>query len=298
MSSLEECMEEMEKLNIDESKEQENTQINYKQLTEEERNTLRSQVIYDPTYRWFMIYRITNTTNNKVYVGQAISHLKTLKKEGNCKYIPYGAEGRWKAHYREANSNKKHQCTYLNNAIRQDGVDAFTVELLAECNKEQIDEYEIKYIQEHNSMFPNGYNIMRGGRKIEGYVERGNVPRKTVSDQEKLNQSERTRLHNRKLKMQASIEFFKDKILLSIENYLKEGKDYDGYTCYMLVFQKAIKNKTTKINEFRVVFGGQYITKEDSKKLCVEFYNELTENLAKRLDAGNSLESENTTTIE
>jgi hypothetical protein len=297
MSSIEECEADISNLSLDETKEEESSSLIYKKLSEEEKNNFREQTLYDPTYRWFVIYIITNQTNNKVYVGQAISHLKIKTKKGH-KYIPYGAEGRLNAHFRETTSNKKHQCTYLNNAIRQHGKESFTVEVLVECNKEEVDDYEIQFIKEHNSMFPEGYNIMRGGRKIEGYVEKGNVPRKCVSDEEKLNQSERTRQHNRKLKMDMCIQFFQDKPLLTIENYLKQGKDYDGFECFMLVIQKGCKTKQQTIKEFRVVFGGRHLILEESYKLCVQFYNELQENLAKHLVAGNSLESENTTTKE
>jgi hypothetical protein len=72
------------------------------------------------------IYRITNTQTNKIYIGQTLSHRKNRGK-----YRPFGYMGRFYDHSSEALCNtKKKQCTYLNNAIRMYGKDAFHCELL------------------------------------------------------------------------------------------------------------------------------------------------------------------------
>lgn len=240
--------------------------------------------IPSPDLRWFVIYVITNNVNNKQYVGQAISHLKVKNK-----YVPYGAEGRLKAHFREANSKKKHQCAYLNNAIREYGTENFTVHTIFNCSKKKIDELEIQSIQEYNSMYPNGYNIMRGGRKIEGYIEKDvSIPRKSPSLEHRLEMSERTRAFMRNKKMNQCIDHFRTIKLEQMKFYLKQGRDKDGYECYMLDFKRGNK-------PIRAIFGGQHITLEVSLTKCNEFYNELKQNLAKHLDAGKSLESENTT---
>lgn len=109
------------------------------------------------------IYVITNQTNGKQYVGQAVSHRKNHNK-----YIPFGYEGRFRDHISEAICNtKKKQCWYLNNAIRCDGASAFTVKLLEECSPDQMDALEQKYICELQTEFPNGYNLTKGGRTLE-----------------------------------------------------------------------------------------------------------------------------------
>lgn len=48
------------------------------------------------------IYKITNTTNGKLYIGQTRSH-----RLNHNKYRPFGYLGRFKDHIHEANSNKK-----------------------------------------------------------------------------------------------------------------------------------------------------------------------------------------------
>lgn len=242
--------------------------------------------IEEPELRWFTIYVITNNVDGKQYVGQAISHIKIKNK-----YKPYGPEGRLIAHFREANSNKEHQCTYLNNAIREHGEENFTVETIYKCSKKRVDELEIKAIQDYDSMFPNGYNIMRGGRKIEGYIEKDvSIPRKSPSLEHRLQMAERTRKLMTDKKMELCITYFIDNniTLKGFNAYIKKGKDYDSIECYMLQFNNDKR-------PLRAIFGGQHTTLDESLNRCKDFYDELKENLAKHLVAGNALESEDTT---
>ena len=48
------------------------------------------------------IYKITNISNGKIYIGQTRSHRLNHKK-----YRPFGYLGRFKDHISETNSNKK-----------------------------------------------------------------------------------------------------------------------------------------------------------------------------------------------
>lgn len=43
------------------------------------------------------------------------------------------------------------------------GFENFSFEILQECLKEELNELEMKYIKEHDSFWPNGYNLTRGG---------------------------------------------------------------------------------------------------------------------------------------
>ena len=115
---------------------------------------LKNKIIEDETLRWVELYKITNTINNKVYIGQAISHRKN-----NNKYTPKGMEGRYKEHIKESNIKQKYHCNALNNAFRTYGVENFTVEHLYNCKIEDANKLETYEIQKHNSLVPNGYNI-------------------------------------------------------------------------------------------------------------------------------------------
>lgn len=108
------------------------------------------------------VYVITNVLNNKVYVGQTVTHRLNRRK-----YRPFGSVGRFKDHISEALcNNKAKQCRYLNNAIRKHGKDAFKVEMVERCSKEALDNREIFYIQQFNSLYPSGYNLTKGGKTL------------------------------------------------------------------------------------------------------------------------------------
>lgn len=119
-----------------------------------------NEILEDNTNVVGHIYLITNTQNNKQYVGQTLSHRKNREK-----YRPFGYIGRFNDHMSEALCNsKKKQCTYLNNAIRSYGKDAFHVELLLVCPRQELDTQERKYIEDYATLYPNGYNLTHGGK--------------------------------------------------------------------------------------------------------------------------------------
>jgi hypothetical protein len=106
---------------------------------------------------------MTNTENGKVYVGQTVSHRKN-----HAKYRPFGHLGRFKDHISEAMCNtKKHQCKYLNSAIRLYGPEKFTVKLMEVCSTDELNEREAFHIQNSNSLYPTGYNLTTGGKTLK-----------------------------------------------------------------------------------------------------------------------------------
>lgn len=115
---------------------------------------LRNKIIEDPSLRWVEIYKITNTINNKQYIGQVVSHRKCFNK-----YYPKGIYGRFKEHMKESIPKQKYHCNALNNAVRTYGVSHFIVELLVCCSLENANEIEAEHIKIYNSLVPNGYNI-------------------------------------------------------------------------------------------------------------------------------------------
>jgi group I intron endonuclease len=116
------------------------------------------KILDNPTERYCEIYKITNIKNNKIYVGQCVSHILNHKR-----YRPYGHKKRFNTHVSEAFSQKKNQSYYLNNAIKKHGVENFMVEILEYCELNHSDEREFYYITNLNSLFPNGYNLKNGG---------------------------------------------------------------------------------------------------------------------------------------
>ena len=91
------------------------------------------------------IYKITNTVNNKVYIGQTS---KTI-------------EERFATHLRHA-ANKVNR--YLYDAMNHYGYENFIVEQLEACKKSLLDEREIYWINFYNANNPDyGYNMTIGG---------------------------------------------------------------------------------------------------------------------------------------
>lgn len=102
------------------------------------------------------IYLVRNIENSKCYVGQA-------KKYVSLNNFTWGTQGRWKSHIREALGDKKEHCLLLNQAIRKYGVDGFEVTKICDCLLTEMDDLERQYIQQYNSLAPNGYNVTTGG---------------------------------------------------------------------------------------------------------------------------------------
>lgn len=210
-----------------------------------------SNIILDnPTERYCEIYKITNLTTGKIYVGQAVSHILNHKR-----YRPYGHEGRFRCHISEAFSTKKNQSHYLNNSIRKYGVADFVVDLIECCDLSQADERETHYIKEFNSLFPNGYNLKNGGSVF------------THSEESKKRLSVGVLNYYKDKKY----ERFKDikQIDDDIEKYIKPLKrNNEQYGWYVF------------INRKKADFGGVHIPLDESKKGAIEFINNLRNHLA------------------
>lgn len=93
------------------------------------------------------IYKILNTVNNKIYIGQSISPHKRLK-----------------AHYADAIHPTKKKFL-LQKAMVKYGFDVFSLEIIEECNNStNADDREIYWIDKYDSRnTKNGYNIAAGG---------------------------------------------------------------------------------------------------------------------------------------
>lgn len=101
-----------------------------------------------------LIYKISNSVNNKVYVGQTIF---TLKK-------------RWKEHVGCVLTDCKYtkRRYHLQRAMLKYGIDKFKIELIEQCDDSILDEREIYWISKYNS-YKNGYNENTGGRNAVKY---------------------------------------------------------------------------------------------------------------------------------
>ena len=221
---------------------------------------LSKEIIDDPNIRYCEIYKITNLSTSKIYIGQTVSHILNHKR-----YRPYGIDGRFRCHISEAFSSKKNQSHYLNNAIRKYGVTDFTCELLEYCEIENANDREIYYIKKYNSLFPNGYNLKIGG----------NVFAHSEESKKRLSIGVINYFKDKKYERFKHIKHIDEDIEKYIRPLKRENKQYGWY-----VF----------INRVKADFGGVHIPLEESKKNAIEFIDNLKNQLAKHLVAGKSLE--------
>jgi hypothetical protein len=96
------------------------------------------------------IYKIENTVDNKVYIGQTIQDLET----------------RWRCH-RKKSSN----CRYLKSAIQKYGIDNFEFKLVCITFDNQLDDMEKEYIEQYDCLAPNGYNLRLGGNSENHHTD-------------------------------------------------------------------------------------------------------------------------------
>jgi group I intron endonuclease len=85
-----------------------------------------------------IIYKITCKPTGMSYVGQTINLKRRL----------------------QSHKSKTSVCTYIKNAIQKYGWDNFEVETLWEGNSNLLSDMEVKFIEEYNTMAPNGYNLI------------------------------------------------------------------------------------------------------------------------------------------
>jgi len=224
------------------------------------RLSLSKIIIDDPEQRYCEIYKITNLSSGKIYVGQAVSHILNHKR-----YRPYGHDGRFRCHISEAFSAKKNQSHYLNNAIRKYGVINFTCELLEYCEIKDANDREIHYIESLNTLFPNGYNLKNGGSVF------------THSEESKKRVSS------------GVINYFKDKKFERFRHIKHIDEDIEKYI-RPLYRDDILFGWYVYIDRVKADFGGVHIPLAESKKNAIEFVKSLKNQLAKHLDAGNPLE--------
>lgn len=94
------------------------------------------------------LYKITNKSNGKAYVGATITLLSK----------------RIHRHWHDA---KKGKSSLIAQAIREFGIEGFVVEVLAQTqNPDELVEMEMRAIREHHTLAPDGYNRTIGGEFV------------------------------------------------------------------------------------------------------------------------------------
>ena len=93
------------------------------------------------------IYKISNSINDKLYIGKTCTTLSN----------------RWSHHISDYTKYDWH----LYRAMRKYGIENFSIELVEECEDNKLNEQEQYWINYYNS-YNNGYNMTLGGEGASG----------------------------------------------------------------------------------------------------------------------------------
>lgn len=215
------------------------------------------------------IYCITSPSGKK-YIGQVVDYIKNGSKKG--------VNGRWKQHCRSASSkNLKSGCSLLNTAINKYGKDNFVISVLKSCPITELDKWEEHFIKEHNTMVPNGYNLIEGGKSNSRHSEQ-TCKKRSESLKQLLKDPEKRKIwsdakkgipQNKKKKR----KYEEDDILPKYIRRIR-GK----YSGYCVDSHPKCKNKK---------FTSKKFSMEENLKKAIEFLKTLNRTTAvQRLDVG------------
>ena len=202
-----------------------------------------------------IIYKITSPSG-KVYVGQTIRSLKIRMQHHKSKYS---------------------ECTLLKRAIDKYG-DEMKYEIIEDnIPQEQLDEREIYWIKELNSLAPNGYNCDTGGSayrtasqvtkdKISNNKRKSSIDKKGyIGDVVKCGNVFRPRIGNFYL----SIGAFHSKED-AIEILKEYTKDPENFSKAEGTYKKPIGNVCKRGNRWKLRYKqkhiGSYITREEAEE--------------------------------
>ena len=93
-----------------------------------------------------VIYEFVNNINQKVYVGQAVDYKQRIR---NHKF-----------------NLKQDKNTPFYNALKKYGWENFSINIIEECESNELNEREVYWISEKKSLYPNGYNLLEGGNQV------------------------------------------------------------------------------------------------------------------------------------
>jgi group I intron endonuclease len=164
------------------------------------------------------IYKITNIITQKSYIGQT---KRTIQR-------------RFNSHISEAKRNLYD--THLHRSIRKHGADKFTVELIEECDANNISDREIFWIKELNTKSPKGYNLHDGG--YGGCLNPSDELRKKLSDAKK-----------------GSVPWNKD-------------KDKQFMNKYVPVIKVKKTKKSLKLTKYCLLCSSVFVCRHKQRKFC------------------------------
>lgn len=175
-----------------------------------------------------IVYKIQNIINNKIYIGQTISTLKH----------------RLGQHY-----SKSSHCYALHKAIKKYGKENFTIDVIDTASTlEELNNKEIYWIEKLNTISPNGYNLVSGGKnKIcsDETKKKMSIAQKNKSDEtrKKLSESAKKRVYSDEYRKQMSIT---SKLSMTDERRKKISESLKKYYNNKPKKEKIVKERKSR----------------------------------------------------
>jgi group I intron endonuclease len=263
------------------------------------------------------IYKITNSENNKVYIGQT-------KKSSNWRFKDHITNAkRWNT----THTSSKGTCTRLYDAMGIIGYDNFSYEQLEEVDIPNLDEREAYYIEQYNAV-DDGYNQKYGGDKSKHCAEtKERIATTALKNMEQNLDKYRKHDEIKDMPMYVIYAKIKGYPAICINNHPKcsrksfvarDGKTIEECKVEALAFLEQLKisdtvykahdkgdlpkgvNKKGKGYEVRKIINGNFHyksfadqskTDEENKSAAINYLKLITENV-QRLSVSRSLQDE------
>jgi group I intron endonuclease len=145
------------------------------------------------------IYKITNKINGKIYIGKSTNISR--------RFSQHKVKG-------------KESGIYVDEVIKEIGVDNFTFEVVEETSEKDLDERETYWIHFYDCKDPKGYNKTDGG-EYQSRGENNGRSKLTNQDIEFIRQS-----YNAHKTRKETYEHFKDKICFSSFSKIWDGTNW------------------------------------------------------------------------
>ena len=200
------------------------------------------------------IYKITNTINNKIYIGQTT---KTIQE-------------RFNNHIKKA---KQHTNRYLYDAMNKYGYEKFIIEKIEEINNDKLDEREIFWISFYHSNNPQfGYNMTMGGGGGDTWT---NNPHKEETSK-KISEANKGHHRISKQQHQTMINLAKQKNTIKInkEDFERDIKNFMSIQNICIKYKISRKTFYNKCKEFfnatPTEIRGDKLTHTNSMKIIID----------------------------
>jgi hypothetical protein len=226
------------------------------------------------------IYMIVNKITNKKYIGQTKSHILVYNKV----WKKFGYKGRWEKHISEAKDINKTYDLFID--IRKYKKTDWEVSLLHKCNKDELNYYESKFIEENNTLSPNGYNMVGGGatRNVISEITKEKLSKKSseyYSKPENVKWLSNTQSNRYDKEKFDKLESIIDKVKyckISLQNSTLRGKSVKRI---VIVFYNK---KNTRIlnnngNAVEISYGGTNTSIEESIVRNIKLFDSFEEKI-------------------